>query len=56
MSCPCVMMMSILYGIFELKIHYSTQIEIGKNEINDGKYDLGNQKFPWFVNDESINL
>lgn len=48
-------MMSILCEIFELKIHYSTQIKISKNRINDGKYDLGNCEFPWCVNDESIN-
>ena len=38
----CVMMMSILCGTFELKIYYSTQIEISENGINGGKYDLGN--------------
>ena len=54
-SFPCVMMMSILCGIFELKIHYSTQIEISKSGINGGKYYLGNCEFTWFVNDESIN-
>ena len=48
-------MMSILCGILELRIHYSKQIEISKNGINGGKYDLGNCEFPWFVNDESIN-
>ena len=47
-------MMSRLCGIFELKIHISTQIEISKNGINGGKYDLGNCEFPWFVNHESI--
>ena len=53
MSYPSVMMMSILCGIFELKIH--SQIEISKTGINDGKYDFGNYEFPWFANDESIN-
>ena len=48
-------MMSILCGIFKLKIHYSTQAEISKNGINDGKYDLGNCEFPWFGNNKSIN-
>ena len=48
-------MMSILCGIFGLKIYCFTQIEISKNGINGGKYDLGNYEFPWFVNDESIN-
>ena len=48
-------MMSILCGIFELKIHYSAQIEISKNGLNNGKYDLGICEFPWFLNDESIN-
>ena len=39
---PRVMMMSIFYGIFELKILYSPGIEISENGINGGKYDLGN--------------
>ena len=56
MSYPSVMMMSILCGIFVLKIQNSTQIEIGKNGINGGKCDLRNCEFPWLVNDESINL
>ena len=49
------MMMSIYCGIVELKIHYSTQIEISENRINGEKCDLGNCEFPWFVNDEPIN-
>ena len=44
------MMMSILCGIFELKIHYSIQIEISENGINGGKYGLGNCEFSWFGN------
>ena len=45
-SCPCVK----IGGIFKLKIHISTQIEISKMEIRSGKYDLGNLEFPYFVN------
>ena len=47
--------MLILCGIFELKIHYSTQSEISKNEINGAKYNLRNCEFQWFVNGKSIN-
>ena len=50
-----VKIMSILCGIFELKIHYSTQTKISKNEINGSKYNLGNCEFLWFVNGKSIN-
>ena len=55
MSKPYVMMMQIFCGIFELKILYSTKIEISENGINGGKCDLRNCEFPWFVNDEPIN-
>ena len=55
MSHPCVMMMSIFCGIFELKILYSKKIENSENRINRGKNDLGNREFPWFVDDEPMN-
>ena len=50
-----IKIMSILCRIFELKMHYSTKMEIRNLEIRGGKYDLRNCEFPWFVNDESNN-